>query len=81
MQHSTSKCQHHGPHSNCYHITVERGLISLLLSMENPVLVSVSPDKKNIKYLLANHVTMERTFGPIIDQLYDLQTDVGRTII
>ena len=50
--------------------------VTLLLSMENPVLVSVSPDKKNIKYLLANHVTMERTFGPIIDQLYDLQTDV-----
>ena len=58
-----------------------RNEVSILLNMENPVLVPACPDKKNIKYLVANHVTMEKTFGPIIDDLYEFQTDVGRTII
>ena len=55
--------------------------VSDLLGMESPVLVSVSPDKENIKYLVAGHVTMEKSFGPIADQLYEHQANVGRTII
>ena len=49
--------------------------------MEIPVLVSVCLDKKNIKYLVANHVPMEMTFGPITDELYEFQTPVVCTII
>lgn len=52
-----------------------------VLGMENPVVVSISPDKKNIKYLVAGHVTIEKTFGLIADQLYAHHADVGRTII
>ena len=46
-----------------------RNEVSALLSMENPVVVSdsVCPDKKNIKYLVARHVTMEKTL--ILDPL------------
>ena len=55
--------------------------VSDVLGMENPVVVSVSPDKVYIKYLVAGHVTMEKTFGPLCDQLYERQADVGRTII
>ena len=52
-----------------------------ILDMKDPVLVSVSPDKDNIKYLVAGHVTMDKTFGPIANQLYEHHTNVGRTII
>ena len=55
--------------------------MSILLNMEIPVLVSACLDKKNIKYLVANHVPMEKTFGPIIDELYEFQTHVVCTII
>ena len=51
------------------------------LGMENPVVVYLSPDKKNIKYMVATHVTVEKTFGPIADQLYEHLEEVGRTII
>ena len=49
--------------------------------MEIPVLVSACQDKKNIKYLVANHVPMEKTFGPIIEELCEFQTPVVCTII
>ena len=52
-----------------------------VLGMESPVLVSLSPDKDNIKYIVAAHLTMEKTFGPITDQLYERHADIGRTII
>ena len=52
-----------------------------LLGMTNPVPVSVSPDKSNIKYFVAGYCTLEKTFGPIADQLFEMQTDMGRTII
>ena len=52
-----------------------------VLDMESPVLVSISPDKDNIEYIVAAHVTMDKTFGPIADQLYEHHADVGRTII
>ena len=55
--------------------------IAELLGMKNPVVVSVSPDKRNIKYMVATHVTVEKTFGPIADQLYEHPEEVGRTII
>ena len=48
--------------------------------MEIPILVSACLDKKN-KYLVANHAPMEKTFGPIIDELYEFQTHVVCTII
>ena len=52
-----------------------------VLGMENPVLVSVSPDKDNIKYVVAGFLTMDKAFGPIADQLYESHTLFGRTII
>ena len=52
-----------------------------ILDMKDSVLVSVSPDKDNIKYLVAGHVMMDKTFGPIADQLYEHHTNVRRTII
>ena len=58
-----------------------RKQVSDMLGMKNTVLVSVSPDKNNIKYLVAKHATIEKTFAPFAKQLYDLQLDVGRTII
>lgn len=58
-----------------------RKQVSDMLGMKNTVLVSVSPDKSNVKYLVAKHTTIEKTFGPFANQLYDLQLEVGRTII
>ena len=52
-----------------------------IVDMKDSVLVSVSSDKDNIKYVVAGHVTMDKTFGPIADHLYKNHTDVGRTII
>ena len=52
-----------------------------ILDMKDPVLVSVSPDKDNIKCIIAGHVTMDKTIGPIADQLYERYTNVGYTII
>ena len=43
--------------------------------------MSISPDKDNIKYIVATHVSIDKTFGPIADQLYEHHADVGRTII
>ena len=43
--------------------------------------MSISPDKDNIKYVVATHVSIDKTFGPIADQLYEHHADVGRTII
>lgn len=55
--------------------------VSQMLAMKNPVIVSVSPDKVNIKYSVINHETIVKTFGPIVKRLYDSKDDVGRTII
>ena len=49
--------------------------------MESPVLVSISPDKDNVKYIVATHVSIDKVFGPIADQLYELHAEVGRAII
>ena len=57
-----------------------RKQVSDMFSMKNTVLVSVSPDKSNIKYLVAKHATIEKTFAPFAKQLYDLQLDVGQKL-
>ena len=41
-------------------------------------MVSVSPDKKNIN---TAHVTVEKMFEPIADQIYEDQNTVGHTMI
>ena len=50
------------------------------MGMESPVLVSISPDKDNIKYIIATQVSIDKIFGPIADQLYEHHAEVGRAI-
>ena len=52
-----------------------------MLCMKSPVVVSISPDKNTIRYLVANHVSIEKTFDPIAKEVYNLQTATGGTII
>ena len=60
--------------------TLRKDVIDLL-GMDNPFVVSVSPDKSNIKYFVTGFTTIDKTFGPIADQLIDAQSDMGRSII
>ena len=78
MEHSSAKCA-------CMSLTATATImlrkdVCDILGMESPVLVSVSPNKDNIKYIVAGHVTMDKTFGPIADQLYEDHTEFGCTI-
>ena len=52
-----------------------------ILGMESPILVSTSPDKDNIKYIVATHVLIDKTFELIALQFYEHHAEVGRTII
>ena len=51
------------------------------LGMRNPTIVSISPDKPNITFHVSPFVTIDKCFGPIAEQLYTNQTDLGRCII
>jgi ATP-dependent DNA helicase RecQ len=51
------------------------------LKMRNPTIVSVSPDKPNITLHVSPFTSIEKCFGPIAQQLYTMQTGLGRCII
>lgn len=43
--------------------------------------VYVSPDKNNVKYVVMNYDTMEKTFGSMANQVARHQQSLGRTVI
>ena len=51
------------------------------LQMNNPAIVSVSPDKPNITLHVVPFTTMKMCFLPIAQQIYSQQTAIGRCII
>ena len=51
------------------------------LRMKTPAVVSVSPDKPNIILHVVPFTRMETCFLPIVQQIYNQQTTVGRCII
>ena len=58
-----------------------REVICTTLRMRNPTVVSVSPDKPNITLYVSPFTATNKCFGPIVQQLYTMQTELGRCII
>lgn len=55
--------------------------ICTTLKMKNPTVISVSPDKPNITLYVSSFTAINLCFGPIAQQLYNMQTQLGRCII
>ena len=55
--------------------------IAASLGMKNAITVYVSPDKKNIRYVVLKYGTLEDTFGPMANQISKFQESLGRTVI
>ena len=51
------------------------------LGMKNPVVISVNPDKANIKYEVVPFVSVKKTFGELAEQVREEKTSIGRAII
>ena len=52
-----------------------------LLGMVHPFVVSVSPNRKNIKYILKIGTEIEEIFEPLVDQLRRYRVGMGKVII
>ena len=52
-----------------------------VLGMKSPVVVTVHPDKSNIKYEVVPFISMNKNFGVLADQLRDNPVSIGRAII
>ena len=61
--------------------TALRTTVMKILSMKQPAVVSVSPDKNNIKYVVAPFESIEESFAPIATKLAKETVHMGRMII
>ena len=52
-----------------------------ILGMNDPFLVTVSPDKSNIVFHVSQFVSLEGTFKPIMEELQKERANMERTII
>lgn len=52
-----------------------------LLGMIHPFIVSVSPNRMNIKFTLKNAKEMEETFEPLVEELRRCRASMGKVII
>ena len=58
-----------------------RADIIKVLGMKSPVVVTVNPDKANIKYEVVPFISMNKTFGVLADQLRDNPVLIGCAVI
>ena len=58
-----------------------RDEIAVSLDMKNMCTISISPDKANIRYVVLKFETIEKTFGPMANQVAQYQESLGRTVI
>ena len=49
--------------------------------MRNASVVSVSPDKRNIMYIVERFSTLEECFGPLADELLHKQNNMDKVLI
>ena len=49
--------------------------------MQEPVVVTVPPVKKNIFFCVAEKTTISVSLGPLVDRIGQRRTSMGRTII
>ena len=56
--------------------------VTKILGMVHPVVVAVSPNKPNIKYVVkGNPGTLEETFAPLVEEVRRRRTSMDRTIV
>ena len=58
-----------------------RGAVCKTLGMDNPVVVTVSPDKTNMVFSVAHFESLETTFRPTMEKLKHERTNMQRTLI
>ena len=49
--------------------------------MHNIAIVYISPNKRNIRYVVRKFETIEKTFGPVADQIAKQQESLGHVVI
>jgi len=52
-----------------------------VICLDNPSIIAVSPCKKNIFYSVSKFTTISESFGPVLDELKEKLTSMGRIII
>ena len=57
-----------------------RGAVCKTLEMDNPVVVTISPDKTNMVFLVAHFESLE-TFRPTMEKLKHERTNMQRTLL
>ena len=58
-----------------------RGAVCKTLGMDNPVIVTVSPDKTNMVFSVARFESLETTFRPTMEKLKYERINMQRTLI
>ena len=58
-----------------------RNEIAESLGMHNIAIVYISPNKQNIRYVVRKFETIEKTFGPVADEIAKQQESLGRVVI
>ena len=64
--------------------TAPRGMridIQKALGMAGPLVITASPDKPNIILSVHPYVSLDISFGPVVEELRSARTSLGRTII
>jgi len=52
-----------------------------VIGLETPIIVAVSPCKRNIMYSVSTFTTINETFGPILKELREKVVSMGKIII
>ena len=52
-----------------------------ILGMKDPVVVSLSPSRPNIKYKVETHESLDEALQPVLQRLRQLRTDFPKTIV
>lgn len=60
---------------------VTRQEVCRLLGMPSPYIVSISPNRENIKYMLKPACDIELTFTPLVEELRSYRTSIGKVIV
>ena len=55
--------------------------IQKALGMPDPLVITASPDKLNIILSVCPYVSLNISFGPVVEELQSARTSLGRTII
>lgn len=58
-----------------------RSKIIEIIGLQNPQIIAVSPCKANIMYSVSKFVSVETSFGPLLEQIKKLGVSLPRTII